>query len=263
MSGSDAAAALDTETPNPARVYDHWLGGKEAFAADRELAARVEALYPPGVPGPRELAARNRLFLERAVSSACHDRIGQVLDLGAGFPASRPLHEVAQAARDGARVAYVDIDPRVAAHGQAASERIPGVAWGCADLTRPHEVMACPGVRQVIDLSRPVLVVLGLVMTFMPAGEAERVIAGWADWVPSGSRFVLTVAHWPDEDVWERVRAAYGPALLHNHGDDQVKGMLRGMDLLGCGVVTVRGWCPEEIEPPGPGRILGVVARKP
>ena len=39
--GPDPLAAgipLDTSQPHIARVYDYWLGGKENFAADRELA---------------------------------------------------------------------------------------------------------------------------------------------------------------------------------------------------------------------------------
>lgn len=257
------ATELDTGTPDPARAYDYLLGGKESFAADREMVARIAAMIPPGTPGPRDLAARNRAFLERAVSSGCHDRIGQVLDLGAGFPAKKPLHEVAQQAKATARVAYVDIDPRVVAHGRAATEGLEGVTYAHADLTRPGEVMACPDVREVIDPARPVLAVLGLVLSTMPATEARRVIAGWADWLPPGSRFAVTVVSWDDAALWERVAAACAPAPLHNHSEMQVAGMLRGLDLLGDGVITARGWGPEVLEVPGPGRILGVVARKP
>ncbi|GEM_PF-4709329 len=34
---------FDPSQPNIARVYDYWLGGKENYAADRELAARLAA----------------------------------------------------------------------------------------------------------------------------------------------------------------------------------------------------------------------------
>ena len=258
-----SAAVLDTTVPNAARAYDYALGGREAFAADREMVARLADLFPPGVPGPKELAARNRVFLERAVSSAVHDGVAQVLDLGAGFPAPKPLHEVALAARDTARCCYVDLDPRVVAHGRAAVEGIPGVTYAHADLTRPGEVMADPDVRSVIDPSRPVAAIFGLTLHFFAATDAERIIAGWATWLPTGSRFAVTVASWTDPCVWEKVRAVYGPAPLHNHSAAQVEGMLRVLDILRPGVVTARGWCPEEVEPPGPGRILGVVARKP
>jgi S-adenosyl methyltransferase len=38
---AERIAALDTGVAHPARVYDHWLGGKDNFAADREAAERV------------------------------------------------------------------------------------------------------------------------------------------------------------------------------------------------------------------------------
>ena len=39
-------AKLDFGIPNPARMYDYYLGGKDNFPADREAAERVIAAYP-------------------------------------------------------------------------------------------------------------------------------------------------------------------------------------------------------------------------
>lgn len=261
MSGS-SAALLDTGTPNAARAYDYLLGGKEAFAADREMVARISDLYPEGAPGPRELAERNRVFLERAVSSAVHDNVTQVLDLGAGFPAPRPLHAVARDARASARCCYVDLDPRVVAHGMAATEGLEGVTYAHADLTRPGDVMTDPDVRSVIDFGQPVVAVFGLTLHFLAATDARRVIEGWADWLPPGSRFAVTVVSWDDPALHERVAAACVPVPVHNHTAVQVAAMLRGLDPLG-EIVTARGWGPEALEQCGPAKVLAVVARKP
>lgn len=257
------AAGLDVSTANMARVYDYWRGGRESFPADRDQAAAIEALYPPGTLGPRELVARNRTFLERAVCASVHDGIGQVLDLGAGFPGPGPLHEVAQHAKPGARCAYVDTDPLVVSHGQALTAGIAGVAYARADLGNPATVLADPDVLSVIDPARPAVVVLGLVLHFLPAADAGRVIEGWAGWLAPGSRLVITTSHWTDEGAQEQGRAAYGPAPVYNHSVEDLAGMLRGLDLPGPGIVIARGWCPEELEPAGPGRVLAVVARKP
>ena len=35
--------AIDTKTPNVARIYDYWLGGKDNFEADR-VAAELGAV---------------------------------------------------------------------------------------------------------------------------------------------------------------------------------------------------------------------------
>jgi hypothetical protein len=44
-----------------ARVYDHLLGGKDNFAADREAAGQARGIHPDVVPTARA----NRAFLAR------------------------------------------------------------------------------------------------------------------------------------------------------------------------------------------------------
>jgi hypothetical protein len=55
---------FDTTRPNIARVWDYWLGGKDNFAADRELAEKMLAVHPVTA----QMARENRQFLGRAVS---------------------------------------------------------------------------------------------------------------------------------------------------------------------------------------------------
>ena len=61
---------FDTTKPNIARVYDALLGGKDNYAADRELAERIVALNP-GLPG---LVRDNRMFITKAVTMAASHR---------------------------------------------------------------------------------------------------------------------------------------------------------------------------------------------
>ena len=37
---------FDPSVPNPARMWNYWLGGKDNFAADREAAERVLEAMP-------------------------------------------------------------------------------------------------------------------------------------------------------------------------------------------------------------------------
>jgi len=75
-------AGFDPATPNMARVYDYWLGGKDHFPADRAEAERLLGIYPP----LRDLVRENRAFVVQAVSWAARQGIGQFIDLGAGLP---------------------------------------------------------------------------------------------------------------------------------------------------------------------------------
>src|SRR5580693_3716518 len=84
---------FDTSVPHIARVYDYWLGGKDNFAADRELGERTLQAYPNLVFSVRA----NRAFLARAVRFlAAEAGIRQFLDIGTGIPTVNNTHEVAQ-----------------------------------------------------------------------------------------------------------------------------------------------------------------------
>src|SRR6266498_4887898 len=103
-------------TPNPARIYDALLGGKDNFPADRDAAHAILAAAPQARQGARE----NRAFLQRAVRFlAAEAGIRQFLDIGTGLPTQGNVHQVAQAVAPDARVVYVDHDPVVHAHADA------------------------------------------------------------------------------------------------------------------------------------------------
>jgi S-adenosyl methyltransferase len=108
-------SAFDATVPNPARMWNYWLGGKDNFAADRELADRVlEAM--PSMP---LIARAARLFLIDAVHQlATAHGIRQFLDVGTGLPTADNTHDVAQRAAPDSRIVYVDHDPVVLTLGQ-------------------------------------------------------------------------------------------------------------------------------------------------
>jgi hypothetical protein len=106
----------DTSRPHPARIYGYALGGKDNFAADREVAEKAWAVMPAG----RTAARENRSFLGRAVRYlAAEQGIRQFLDIGTGLPSTGNVHEVAQRVAPESRIVYVDNDPLVLAHARA------------------------------------------------------------------------------------------------------------------------------------------------
>ena len=108
---------FDTSVPHIARVYDYWLGGKDNFAADRELGERTLQAYPNLVFSVRA----NRAFLARTVRFlAAEAGIRQFLDIGTGIPANSNTHQVAQGVAPEARIVYVDNDPIVLSHARAS-----------------------------------------------------------------------------------------------------------------------------------------------
>src|SRR5580692_2888989 len=74
---------FDITVPHISRVYDYWLGGKDNFAADRELGEQTRQAYPNIVDSVRA----NRAFLSRSVRFLTTEAgVRQFLDIGAGLP---------------------------------------------------------------------------------------------------------------------------------------------------------------------------------
>ncbi len=155
---------FDQTAPNAARIYDWLLGGKDNYAADRQAGRRLLR----AVPEARQAALDNRAYLARVVRFLAGAGITQFIDIGSGLPAAGPVHEIAGETCPDARVAYVDHDPVVVTHARALLARHnPGVAAVQADLRRPRVLLTDPAIRTVIDLDRPVAVLLIAVLHFL------------------------------------------------------------------------------------------------
>jgi hypothetical protein len=231
-------AGIDVTRPTIARVYDYWLGGKDNFESDREMGWRM-AEVNPALP---LLVRHNREFICAAVARAAAAGIGQFLDLGSGLPAHPAVHEAARKVIPDARVCYVDIDPVAVLHGEALLARGEGLAAVRADLTHPETVLADPRVSAVIDLSRPVAVILAAVVHFLPPDSAAAVCAAYMDRAAPGSWLIVSSGHYADEELGRRVQQAATYARFHNHDAAALASMLGGTDLVAPGVCEARRW---------------------
>jgi hypothetical protein len=228
---------FDTTRPNIARVYDYWLGGKDNFAADRELAEWTMAACPE-LP---QWARDNRAFVCAVARRAAKAGISQFIDLGCGLPATPAVHEAARAVNSDARVAYVDFDPVVIVHARALLKD-EGLTAVQADVTDPQAVLADPGLRKLIDLARPVCAILGGVLHFQPPAGARQVCAAWADRLSTGSWLAVSVGRYQDPDLLERLTSRYTPAPYYNHTPGEFARFLTGLDLMPPGVTEARRW---------------------
>ncbi|WP_043618841.1 SAM-dependent methyltransferase [Nonomuraea candida] len=262
MSENEAGLpGVDSRTPNAARIYNYFLGGKDNFAADRAAAETVLSMAPE----VRVAAMENREFLVRAVEYLAGDAgIRQFVDIGAGIPAERPVHEVAQLIDRDAKVAYVDNDPIVLTHSRALLGRRLGTAVVAGDVREPEAILAAPDLAGLIDLDRPVAVILIAVLHFVPgsddpAGLVHRLL----DRLPSGSHVVITHLSdggVPDDPRIARTRALYNGGL-HFRPRKEIEAFFDGLDLVAPGLVGVGQWRSEPAG--GTSWWLGGVARKP
>jgi hypothetical protein len=174
---------LDTRTPSVARAYDYLVGGGASFAADQALAGRLTALYPR----LKEVLFSSRIQVADSVAHIARQGVDQYLDIGAGLPTAPSVHQTARALLPAARVAYIDRDPAVVAPGTAL---VPaGVRYAGGDLTEPEALLAA---LTFLDLSRPVCLVLALVVHAIEPGTARAVVGVLVKALPPGSYLVVT-----------------------------------------------------------------------
>jgi len=265
---SGVPEGVDSSVAHPARVYDVWLGGKDNYAADREAAEQAVAANPDILPAVRA----NRAFLGRAVHYlAAEAGIDQFLDIGTGIPTANNTHEVAQRARPSSRIVYVDNDPVVLAHARALLTSTPEGATGYLDADLRDVDTILDQAAEILDLSRPVALMLVAVLQYIGDDEDPYgIVTRLMDALAPGSHLVIShpASDVGAEKVAESMRryneraASSEQATPRTHA--QISRFFDGLELLEPGVVQLTEWRP------GPGvtstRRLPMwcgVARKP
>jgi hypothetical protein len=248
---------VDPQRPSGARIYDYYLGGPHHFAADRQAAAVVLAAIP-------ELPAVLRIgreFLRRAVDVVAAAGIDQFLDLGAGIPAPGSVVDVARRLRPDARVVSVDIDPVALVHSRRVQDGDPYAAAELADLADADGVLGCASVGRLLDLSRPVGLLIVAVGHFIPDTERlGRALERYRDAVAPGSYLVMSHAsHEGDPRQGEHITRVYNqttsPMMLRER--EEFRALFGDWTLLPPGVTTAGDWRPE----PGGVNLAGLPGR--
>jgi O-methyltransferase involved in polyketide biosynthesis len=257
-------AVFDPRTPSIARIYDYLLGGKDNFAADRAVADKLIAVYPPII----ETVPESRRFVERAVTWAADQGIAQFIDLGAGLPTIPSTHVAAQAAGPAAAVAYVDNDPVVISHLAALlAHPADRVAVISADLHDREAVLGDDRLRAVIDLSQPVCVIMGMILHFDPAAAAAGLVKRYMSVVPPGSCLVVTIASGKGTlaGKFYRTYNETGFATMYNHTPADFASFFGDLEIVPPGLGDARrirpGWSELAPAPKRPDRILAGLAR--
>ena len=259
---------VDASRPHPVRVYNYWLGGKDHFAADRELgdAMAVE------LPSLMVIARAHRRFMERAIRYLAGPAgLTQFVLLGSGLPTTYNLHQAAQEVEPAARVVYVDNDPVVAAHSRAllVSDVKGAVSFVMGDLADPAALLADPILTDALDLRMPVAVALSSTLMKHSDESARRILDVLLDRLVAGSHVVLThpTADF-DADAVTRAMGVGQAAGFHQSARSQseVEALFAGMCLVEPGVVPILSWRPgplDALRDPRSVHLLGGVGRLP
>lgn len=259
------APKLDTTVPQTARIWNYWLGGKDNFAADRQVGDGIRAAYPEIVQN----ALASRAFLARAVRYLAGEAgVRQFLDIGTGLPTADNTHEIAQAVAPECRVVYVDNDPLVLVHARAllTSSAEGATDYIDSDLREPDKIL--DGAARTLDFTAPIaLMLLGILGHIADDTDAQSIVTRLVGALPSGSYLVVSDGTDTSEQVIEAAQIwnASASPTYHLRSPEQIARFFDGLDLVEPGVVSAPRWRPEPGESgPTPERDLYCgVGRKP
>lgn len=269
-----APAGVDPTKPSIARVYDFFLGGKDNFAIDRQVAQMALQVTPDGPQAGRS----NRAFLRRVVRYLAREAgIRQFLDVGSGLPTQGNVHQVAKDVADGIHVVYVDNDPMVLAHGRALLCEADTATVVQADIRQPDEVLAAAEATGFIDLSQPVgLLFIAILHHIGDDDDPGGLAAAYRKVLPSGSHLAISHFRNPGALLPEVSREALAVEKIFNETlgtgrwrtQDEILGYFGDFEVLEPGLVPLPEWRPD------PGEVateqthtyhtfVGGLARKP
>ncbi|MGW3325631.1 SAM-dependent methyltransferase [Streptomyces virginiae] len=243
-----APPGIDISVPSVSRIYDFYLGGSHNFEVDRQTARRAME-FMPGLP---KIMQANRAFMRRAVRHAVAEGVTQFLDIGSGIPTFGNVHEIAQAASPQARVVYVDHDPVAVAHSRAVLTGDDRSGIVAADLRKPKEILAAPEVGRLLDLGRPVALLLVAVLHFLEdTDDPYAAVAELRDALAPGSLLILTHASYEGIPLNQETAAGTvgvyrdmrNPLVMRTR--EQISGFFDGFEMLEPGLVSMPDWRPD------------------
>jgi SAM-dependent methyltransferase len=245
---------VDERIPSAARVYDYLLGGAHNFKVDREFAHQILTAYP----GLDWSARANRAFVIRASRKLAQQGYDQWIDIGCGLPVFGATHEIVRAHVPDARVVYVDNEPVAVAHGEELVAGLPRTVVLNGDVRYPETCVDRVEITELLDFTRPVVVVLAAVLHFISNDDdPARIMAGIRDRLPSGSRLIFshgvpgTSELARNTDVEALYQSSTNPAVLRNR--EQVEALLAGWDIDEPGLAWVSHLFPDEPVSPADG----------
>jgi hypothetical protein len=244
-------AGVDLSTPNTARIYDYLLGGKDNYAADREVGEQLLSV----IPEARTAARENHAFVGRAVRHLAGRGVRQFIDVGSKLPAAGNVHEVAAEVAPDATVVFADGDPVVLVHARALLAGTERTSVVQCDLTRPETLVDDPLVREQIDFTEPVAIVLDRVLHFIrDTAAATETVRRLHEALPPGGHLVFThITQDPQPESSRDVTEVFKPTW-HFWGRTraEVEALVAPFELLEPGLTYTPLW-----RPAAPGRVIG------
>jgi hypothetical protein len=245
--GTSLPPRLDTSSAHSARVWNYLLGGKDNFAADREVGDMVLQMFPDIA----HIARLQRRFLGRAVRYLAGEAgIRQFLDIGTGLPTADNT-QIAQQVAPESRIVYVDNDPLVLVHARALLTSAPGgmTSYIEADVRDTEEILG--EAAGTLDFGQPIALMMLGIMGQLPdsAGSSgpRSIVTTLLGALPPGSYLALSDGT-DTSPALNQAIAAYNQSSAssyHLRSPGEIARFFDGLTLVPPGVVTTSRWRPD------------------
>jgi hypothetical protein len=234
-----------SDQPSSARMYDYYLGNREGIPVNEDAAKAAIEAFPNVVIS----AIENRAFMARVIKYLTETAgVSQFLDLGSGIPTSPSPHELAQAVIPSSRVVYVDKNPDAFVDARLTGTPEGRVAAVAADMRDIKGLFELPEVRETLDLSQPVAVVMLALLHLIPDEEnAYGIVRELVDALPAGSFITLTQAtadHDPTAERFAEVYRRNGMPFQLRSGSE-IERFFDTLELVAPGVQILHRWRPD------------------
>jgi hypothetical protein len=192
-------------------------------------------------------------FLRRAVSHLAYLGVQQFLDLGRSVASEVETAGIARRVQRGSRFVRVEVDPAEAARHEVSVAGDLGVTAVHGDPGDPVSVLASPGIRSVLNLSRPIAVLMVSVLDAPSATTPARtLVARLGGCLPVGSYLVISHATAepaapdgtdPDRPPGDPLDLADQRPICRTKAE--IIALLDGFDPLAPGIVRLPAWRPD------------------
>jgi hypothetical protein len=155
----------------------------------------------------------------------------------------------------------------VKVHNDALLAGTPQVTSIEGDIRRPDEILDHVREHGLLDLTRPVTVVLAAVLHLVPdEQDPAGIVARFRAATAPGSHLVLSqfAAHSDPGAIAQLRSIADGtPVQTYLRSREEIRRLFDGFDLLAPGLVDVERWRPDRDAPSTRLKITGGAARRP
>ncbi|WP_426511571.1 SAM-dependent methyltransferase [Dactylosporangium sp. McL0621] len=175
------------------------------------------------------------------------------------------VHEVARAVDPEAWVVYADIDPTAIVHARQILAGDTRTVFVQANLHDATEILGDPQVKALLDLSRPVCLIMVAILHFLPdTPELHAALRAYHEALAPGSVLVVSHATGDVDEVAELYTRTGTPMVLRDR--DALAGLLEGWELVEPGLVHSPSWHPDPADelladPASYAKLAGVAIR--